>query len=305
MQMALEASDLRTLSESQKDAVLQALFIALIADGQPSAEELAQFEQGIAALPWGKDAAQLKGITRAVVERLQKSSDAEKAAFLKELAVTVPAELREKVVFDMASIVAADRVATIVERQTIAAFVMAFGLDPQATMEKIKTRLPASDVAAEQHVKLEPADIAALDDAQKLAVLEALVAAVLADGKPTQIELAGFDHIVANLPWGMERAVLEAQIKGVAQRIAAFESPNQVSDFIVGMASRLPTQSLREKVFYTVATIIFADGEVSKLEQNTLGALVFAFGITSDRLAAIKLAVTGRSTPMTTRSSAS
>ena len=71
------------------------------------------------------------------------------------------------------------------------------------------------------------------------------------------------------------------------------------------MASRLPSQPLREKVFYTVATIMFADGEISKLEQNTLGALVFAFGITSERLAAIKLAVTGRSSPPPTRSNAS
>jgi uncharacterized tellurite resistance protein B-like protein len=305
MQLALEASDLAALSTSQKDAVLQALFIALIADGDPSAEELAQFEQEIAALPWGKDAAALRTVTRATVERLQKASDPEKAAFVKELGALIPPALREKVVFDMASIVAADRVATIVERQTIAAFIMAFGLDPQATIEKIKERIPASDVAAEQHVKLEPEDIEGLDDAQKLAVLEALVSAVLADGKPSQIELASFEHIVSNLPWGMEPAVVDAQIKGIAQRIAAFSAPAQISDFIVQMAARLPSQSLREKVFYTVATIIFADGAVSKVEQNTLGALVFAFGITSDRLAAIKLAVTGRSTPPPTRSNAS
>ncbi len=303
--MALEPSDLSGLSDAEKDAVLQSMFIALIGDGEPSAEEVAQFEQGIAALPWGKDKTELQALTRATVERLQKSSDAEKVAFLRELGAKVPAALREKVIFDLAAIVAADRVATLVERQTIGAFIVAFGLDPRTTLEKIKSRIPQSDVAAEQHLKLEPADIAALDDAQKLGVLEALVAAVLADGKAAQIELAAFDHIVAKLPWGMEKPVLEAEIKGVAQRIASLQSATDVSDFIIGMASRLPSQTLREKVFYTVATIILADGVVSKREENTLGALVFAFGITSERLAAIKLAVTGRSTPPTTRSSAS
>jgi uncharacterized tellurite resistance protein B-like protein len=300
MELALEPADLSALTEAQKDAVLQSLFIALIADGEPSAEELAQFEQEIGALPWGKSRDQLQGVTRATIERLQKSNDQAKAKFLEEIAAAIPTALREKVILDMASIVAADRVATMVERQTMGAFMIAFGLDPQAMMDKIMARIPRSDVAAEQHVKLEAADIEALDDTQKLAVLEALVTAVLADGKAKQIELVSFDQVVAALPWGMDRAILEAEIKGAAQRISSFKSPTEISDFIIGMAARLPSQPLREKVFYTVATIMFADGEISKLEQNTLGALVFAFGITSERLAAIKLAVTGRSSPPAT-----
>lgn len=297
MELALQASDLAALDEAQKEAILQALFIALIADGEPSTQELAQFEQSIASLPWGKDKAQLQSVTRATLAQVQKVGHGGKAAFVKELAAKVPEALREKVVFDMAAIVAADRVASIVERQVVGAFVVSFGLDPAATMEKIKARIPASDVAAEQHVKLEPEDIEALDDTQKLAVLEALVAAVLADGKRAGIGAAAFEHIISKLPWGMERAVLDAQVTGVAQRIASFASPTDVSDFVVRMASRLPSQALREKVFYTVATIVFADGVVSKTEENVLGALVFAFGITSDRLAAIRLAVTGRSPP--------
>src|SRR5262245_838497 len=211
MQLALEASDLNALNDAQKDAVLSSLFIALIADGEPSSEELAQFEQNIATLPWGKDRAQLQGVTRATLERLKQANDQGKFAIVRELAANIPGDaLREKVILDMASIVAADRVARMVERQTIGAFIVAFGLDPNRMMEKIKARIPASDVAAEQHVKLESADIAALNDSQKLAVLEALVTGVLADGKAQQIELASFDHVVAGLPWGMERAVLEA-----------------------------------------------------------------------------------------------
>jgi uncharacterized tellurite resistance protein B-like protein len=304
MQLALEATDLNALTDTQKEAVLKSLFIALIADGEPSAEELAQFEQEIAALPWGKDRAALQAVTRETVARLSNADDQGKMALLQELAAAIPGNaLREKVLLDMASIVAADRVATMVERQTIGAFIMAFKLDPARVMDQIKARIPSSDVAHEQGVKLEPADISALDDSGKLAVLEALVAGVTADGKATQVELAVFDQVVAGLPWGMERAVLEAEIKGVSQRIAALKAPNEIMDFIVGMASRLPSQTLREKVFYTVALIMNADGDVSGAEKNALGALVLAFGITSERLAAIKLAVTGRATPMTTQRS--
>ena len=298
MQLALDVSDLDALSQPQKDAVLTSLFIALIADGDPSAEELAQFEQSVAALPWGKDRAQLQLLTRATVERLRTSNDDGKRAFMKELADHIPgAALREKVVFDMAAILAADQVATGGERSTIGAFIMAFGLEPQAVMEKIKARLPDVDKAATLGVKLEPADIAALDDTQKVAVLEALVTGILADGRATQVELGWFQNVVVRLPWGMEPPVLDATIKGVAQRIAALKAPPEINDFIVGLAARLPSQPLREKVLYTVATIMSAERALNDLEKNTLGALVLAFGITSDRVRIIKEAVTGRSTP--------
>jgi hypothetical protein len=298
MQLALDVSDLAALSQPQKDAVLTSLFVALIADGEPSTEELAQFERSVAALPWGKDREQLQLLTRSTVDRLRTSNDDGKRAFMKELADAIPgAALREKVVFDMAAVMAADQVATGAERSTVGAFILAFGLDPQTVIEKIKARLPSVDRAATLGVKLEPADIAALDDSQKVAVLEALVTGVLADGKATQGELGWFQNVVARLPWGMEPPVLDATIKGVAQRIAALKNPAEITDFIVGLASRLPTQPLREKVLYTVATIMSAERDLNELEKNTLGALVLAFGITSDRLRIIKEAVTGRSTP--------
>ncbi len=278
--------------------MLTSLFIALIADGEPSPEELAQFEQSVAALPWGMERAQLQLLTRATVERLRAADDDGKRAFVKELAEHIPgAALREKVVFDMASVMAADQVATGAERSTVGAFVLAFGLDSQAVMEKIKARLPNVDKAATLGVRLEPADVEALDDSQKVAVIEALITGVLADGRATEVELGWFRTVVARLPWGMEPPVLDATIKGAAQRVSTLKSPAEISDFIVGLATRLPSQLLREKVLYTVATIMSAERALNDLEQNTLGALVLAFGITSDRVRVIKEAVTGRSTP--------
>ncbi|HVV81576.1 MAG TPA: hypothetical protein VHE35_00810 [Kofleriaceae bacterium] len=298
MQLALDATDLAALDDGQRDAVLMSLFVALIADGAPSAEELARFEETVAALPWGKDRAHLQQVTRATGERLAHADDAGKATFLRELAAAIPGQaLREKVVLDMAAVMAADGVATIVERNALGAFVLAFGLDPERTLAQIKARIPMRNVARELGLELEAADLASLDDGQKLAVLEALVTGVLADGKASPAELRRFDQVVGALPWGMEPAIVHAEIKGVSQRIASLRTPGEISDFILGMAGRLPSQPLREKVFYTVATIMFADGDANQLEQNTLGALVFAFAIPSERLAAVKQAVTGRTTP--------
>lgn len=294
MELALQAADFEVLDDAQKDAVLRSLFIALIADGEPSAEELAQFEATVAALPWGKDRAQLQAVTAATVKELAGSDDAGKRALLQRLAAAIPPALREKVILDMASIVAADRVASTVERITIGTFCEVFELDPKATLEKIKARIPASDVAAELGLKLEPADIAALDDDGKLAVLEALACGVLADGRATQVELRVFDDIVKRLPWGMEPAVLTATLDGVGRRIATVTNP---ADFLVGLAKRLPDQPLREKVFGAIATIVLSEGAVNQREQNTLGAFVLAFSISAERLAAVKRAVTGRSTP--------
>ncbi|HUQ03365.1 MAG TPA: hypothetical protein VM261_12770 [Kofleriaceae bacterium] len=48
----------------------------------------------------------------------------------------------------MASVLAADQVATGAERSTIGAFITTFGLDPQPVMAKIKARLPDVDKAA-------------------------------------------------------------------------------------------------------------------------------------------------------------
>lgn len=142
-------------------------------------------------------------------------------------------------------------------------------------------------------MKLEPADLEAMDDGAKVAVLEALVAGVLADGKVTPQEVLHFDKVVGSLPWGMDRPVMEALIKGTQQRVAGMKTPPEVLDFVVGMAARIPTPALREKVIYTMCSVMVADGDVNKLERNVIGVFVLAFGITTERLAAIKSALTG------------
>lgn len=140
-------------------------------------------------------------------------------------------------------------------------------------------------------MKLEGSDLTSLDDAQRLAVLEALVVGVVADGKVTAAEVRRFDEIVLSLPWGLDRAVLGAMVKGAHERIAALRSAGQVQDYVASLANRLPGADLRDKVVYTMATLMWADGEVHPAEKGVLGLLVIAFGITSDRAEAIKAAL--------------
>ena len=143
-------------------------------------------------------------------------------------------------------------------------------------------------------MKLEAADVTAMDDAQKLVILEALVIGVLADGKVSPEEVRAFDHIVGSLPWGMEKDVLQSLIKQTQQRVIALKSPQEVSDMVIGMANRIPSPELRDKIFFTMCAVMASDNTVNQLEKNTLGMFVFAFGITGDRLAAIKATLTGQ-----------
>ncbi len=149
-------------------------------------------------------------------------------------------------------------------------------------------------------MKLEPADFAEMDDPQRAALLEALVAGVLADGQVTPREVQRFDQIVLALPWNMEPGVLDALVKGTQQRVAALKSGTDLMDFVASLAARLPQPTIRDKVLATMATVMAADGDVNQLEKNVIGVFVLAFGITSDRFAAIKAYVTGRSIDVTT-----
>ena len=140
-------------------------------------------------------------------------------------------------------------------------------------------------------MKLEATDLLAMDDGQKVAVLEALVTGVLADGQVTPGEVRRFDEIVMSLPWGMDEPVLAALVKGTQQRVLALKTGPQIHDFVANLAARLTAPDLRDKVVYTMATVMGADGDVNQLEKNVVGLFVVSFGITSDRFEAIKAAV--------------
>ncbi len=129
MNLALTSQDLISLNDVQKDAVLAALFTALIADGRPGADEQRMFQQAIATLPWGRPVDALHAQTDAIGERLAHADAAGKLAFLGEVAASIPGEaLREKVVLSMAAIVSADHAITAGEKGSVSAFIRTFGL---------------------------------------------------------------------------------------------------------------------------------------------------------------------------------
>jgi uncharacterized tellurite resistance protein B-like protein len=138
---------------------------------------------------------------------------------------------------------------------------------------------------------LDANDFAQLDDAQRLAILETMVVSLVADDKVTPAEVQRFDEILFSLPWGVEREVLGGMIKGVHARLAALKSPAQIHDYVANLATRLTSPVLRKKVIFTMATLMWADGEMNRVEKNVLGLFSVAFNITSDDVAAIREAL--------------
>jgi uncharacterized tellurite resistance protein B-like protein len=148
---------------------------------------------------------------------------------------------------------------------------------------------------------LDASDFAAMDDAQRLAVLETMVVGMIADNQVTPAEVRRFDEIVLGLPWGVERGVLVAMITGARDRLLALKTQPEIHDYVTKLATRLPSPALRDKVVFTMATLMYSDGEVVQSEKNVLGLFVLAFGITSDRVQAIKEALHLGASPLTAK----
>jgi uncharacterized tellurite resistance protein B-like protein len=151
-------------------------------------------------------------------------------------------------------------------------------------------------------LQLDASDFAAMDDAQRLAVLEAMIVGLIADDQVNPRELQRFDQLVTTLPWGIDTDVLTAMIRGAKDRLLALSSREQIHDYVAGLAARLPSPRLREKVIYTMATLMVADDEVNQIEKNVLGLFIVAFNLTSDRVAAVKAALDGSDAPSRPRS---
>lgn len=161
-----------------------------------------------------------------------------------------------------------------------------FGCTAETNRRQDRGRRPETGYT--RAVKLDHRDLEEMDDAQRVALLEMLVTGVLADGKVTPDEVRRFDEIVLELPWGMDRPVLEAVVKGTQERVAALQTAEEIRDFVIAMATRVQSATLRDKLVFTMASVMSADGEIHRLEKNVLGMFVLAFGITRERLAAIK-----------------
>jgi uncharacterized tellurite resistance protein B-like protein len=117
-------------------------------------------------------------------------------------------------------------------------------------------------------------------DTVKTAVMDCLVAALFGDGNPDPKEVARFDQEIAKIPFGMSGPELLALAKASKERVQKAVSSSQAAvEFLKKTAAMLPTQDLKEKTYYSIASIMLADRQVSKDEQQLLIAYAVVFGL--------------------------
>jgi uncharacterized tellurite resistance protein B-like protein len=141
---------------------------------------------------------------------------------------------------------------------------------------------------------LTEADMTGLKDDQKTAIFEALVTAVLADGKIDQEEIERFEKEIAVVPWGKDEAALSSMVTAARARVGALKGQQDVVAFIDSIAAKLPAQELREKVWRMMADIIFSNREINQNEKNVLGAFALAFKLSKEQIEAIRVQVMGK-----------
>jgi hypothetical protein len=129
-------------------------------------------------------------------------------------------------------------------------------------------------------------EIASLTPEQQDGILEAMVIAVVSDGKVGDEETARFDRELARIPWAQSRDEIVKKALAARARVAALANDAEKQAMLASIAARLPP-TISEKTLGMMAMVMTADLSVDPQEQNTINAFASAFGVGQDRLAAL------------------
>jgi uncharacterized tellurite resistance protein B-like protein len=136
-------------------------------------------------------------------------------------------------------------------------------------------------------------DVKSLTEDQQSAIFDALVAAAWADGNVSQAEMARFEAEVVKVPWGKDEQSLIKMVHASRDRVAQLKDKDGVLGFIKGIADRVTSQAIREKVLYMMGVIMFSDRQLGEAEKNVVSAFAQAFGIPKERFELIGAEVRG------------
>ncbi|MCA9638478.1 MAG: TerB family tellurite resistance protein [Myxococcales bacterium] len=111
-------------------------------------------------------------------------------------------------------------------------------------------------------------ELGPLTEDQNLAILEALFVTVLADGKIEPSEVKTFTASALSYPWnwGQGPEILREKLASVATRLKGVGRDNMQAH-LSGLGQRLPSGSLRDKVFAGMFALMVADGKLDREEK--------------------------------------
>jgi uncharacterized tellurite resistance protein B-like protein len=134
-------------------------------------------------------------------------------------------------------------------------------------------------------------EMRALSDAQKDAIIDVVIAGVLADGQIADAEADKVDSEFRKLDWGRSVEEMEEKVKQSFTRINAFTSPEQAFGLVKSAAETLADPALREKTFALLMTVMYADRKMSPNEKTVLTVFATAFQLPLPKLAEMAEAV--------------
>lgn len=149
---AVGDQDMTDFTPEQNLAVLEALALAIYADGRVDDAERDKFDQALSELPWRwlTDEAEVARIVRETTARVRDLRSDEVSALVESIAERLPEQaIRHRVFRMMASIVVADRDLADggAEASVLDRFVAAFAMDPQHARDILDVQKSSVDLS--------------------------------------------------------------------------------------------------------------------------------------------------------------
>lgn len=123
-----------------------------------------------------------------------------------------------------------------------------------------------------------------LADEQVKAIVEALAFTIHADNKVAPLEVAGFNHLLFDLPWLEGRhELIRDHVPVAAQRARTTQQQMEGESHAEDIAQRLVSPAVMEKVFIMAASLAQVDMKLDPAENLALSRLGEAFSVNETR----------------------
>lgn len=308
---------LATFGRAQCEALVDALLLMVLADGEASFLELQELEHMLHELPWAlKNAQRIDDYTEHAARQIAAlTTEAQKLTVAQEVGARLGTTESKKRVFKMAAKLAyANWDASSEEHHALMLLANGFhipepfaqailedvhaeqnnppqGLDGSTNAEDVPAAVTNTvrDVLNKDFLKgffsdlFDDDDLKHLDEEAALAFVDALCISLVADGYPEPEELQEFKTQLEQLPFShQDISHIQARVEITINSLRSASNDAQLT-LIQGVSAKLPSQPLRERAFKMAVAISNADFAITQNEQAMLYRIAQGFDIDAER----------------------
>jgi len=123
-----------------------------------------------------------------------------------------------------------------------------------------------------------------LTDGMKDAIVEVVVAGVLANGSTSEARLAKCEAELRKVPWGRTEDDMLETVKDAFSKIDSFTTVEQAVGLVKHAAQTIPEPAIREKTFALLARVMYMGKPLDEKEKTVLAAFVMGFELDRARV---------------------